>query len=147
MATANPQFNLISSEEVQGTTVYDPNGNDIGEIDHLMIDKVSGTVRYAVMSFGGFLGLGESHYPLPWNSLRYDREREGYVINVTEQQLRNAPEFGDDNWSDREWETRLHEHYQAEPYWKNEGQVSSGQSSIGQSSPGQQGSTGGSSTI
>jgi hypothetical protein len=55
-----------------------------------MIDKVSGNVRYAVMSFGGFMGLGHKHHPLPWNSLKYDPERGGYVTNVTESQLKDA---------------------------------------------------------
>ncbi len=72
MATANQTFNLISTEDVEGTNIFDPAGNKIGEVDHLMIDRVSGAVRYAVMSFGGFLGLGHSHYPLPWNALKYD---------------------------------------------------------------------------
>ena len=60
-ATARPNHQLISSEDVEGTDVYDLKGSKIGEIDHLMIDKVSGRVRYAVISFGGFLGLGHSH--------------------------------------------------------------------------------------
>jgi len=68
MGTANPNFNLISSENVEGMNVYDSTGNKIGSVDHLMIDKVSGNVRYAVLSFGGVLGLGHSHYPLPWNA-------------------------------------------------------------------------------
>jgi hypothetical protein len=117
MATSEQTFGLISSEEVEGATVFDHDGNEIGEVDHLMIDKSSGNVRYAVMSFGGFLGLGQSHYPLPWNSLEYDRNREGYIANVTEQQLKDAPEYGEDKWTDRDWESRLHEHYRAEPYW------------------------------
>ena len=62
MGTASPTFKFISSESVEGTIVYDPSGNKIGEIDHLMIEKKSGSVRYAVMSFGGFMGLGHSHY-------------------------------------------------------------------------------------
>jgi hypothetical protein len=61
MGTASPTFNLISSEKV-----YDPSVNKIGEIDHLMIDKISGRVRYAVMNFREFMGLGHKHYPLPW---------------------------------------------------------------------------------
>lgn len=117
MASANPDFNLVSSEDVEGTTVFDRLGNELGEIDHLMIDKVSGRVRYAVMSFGGFLGLGHSHYPLPWNSLSYDNEREGYIADIIEQQLQDAPKFSDDSWSDRDWEKRVHEHYHARPYW------------------------------
>ena len=72
MNTASQTFNLISSENVEGTNVYDSSGNKIGEIDHLMIDKVSGSVRYAIMSFGGFMGLGHSHYPLPWNSINVE---------------------------------------------------------------------------
>ena len=63
------------------------------------------------MSFGGFLGLGHSHYPLPWSSLTYDKRRNGYTTNVTEQLLRDAPEFSDDSWKDRDWETRMHRHY------------------------------------
>lgn len=118
MGTASPTFNLISSEDVEGTNVYDSNGNKIGEIDHLMIDRVSGNVRYAVMSFGGFMGLGHSHYPLPWNAIKYDQESEGYVTNVTENQLKDAPEFSDDSWwTDRDWESRWHEHLQSRPYW------------------------------
>ena len=62
-ATAHPNHQLISSEDVEGVNVYDMQGKKIGEIDHLMIDKISGRVTYAVMSFGGFLGLGHSHYP------------------------------------------------------------------------------------
>ncbi|WOJ91152.1 PRC-barrel domain-containing protein [Methylocapsa polymorpha] len=121
MGTAQPDFNLISSEEVEGTTVYDPNGNEIGNIDHLMIDKLSGQVRYAIMSFGGFLGLGHSHYPLPWSSLTYDKQRDGYATNVTEQQLKDAPEFSDDSWKDRAWETQMHQHYNVQPYWDETG--------------------------
>ncbi|ATQ66994.1 MULTISPECIES: PRC-barrel domain-containing protein [Methylosinus] len=117
MASAEFGFNLISSQDLEGVTVFDPNGDEIGEIDHLMIDCVSGRVRYAVMAFGGFLGLGHSHYPLPWSSLTYDRERGAFVADVTEQQLHDAPEFSDDSWSDREWERRVHEHYHARPYW------------------------------
>lgn len=119
MATANPNFNLISTEDVEGAKVDDPTGNAIGEIDHLMIDQISGNIRYAVMSFGGFLGLGHSYFPLPWNAIRYDLDREGYIANVTEQQLKDAPEFSDDNWmTDRDWETRWHQHFGAKPYWE-----------------------------
>ena len=83
-ATAHPDHLLISSEDVEGTHVYDINGEKIGEIDHLMIAKFSGRVTYAVMSFGGFLGLGHSHYPLPWDTLKYNPKLAGYETNVTE---------------------------------------------------------------
>lgn len=116
-ATVHPNRQLISSEDVEGTQVFDTAGKKIGEIDHLMIDKISGRVTYAVMSFGGFLGLGHSHYPLPWGALKYDATQGGYRTNVTEAQLRDAPAFSDDSWSDRNWETRTHTHYNVPPYW------------------------------
>jgi PRC-barrel domain len=134
MATASPTFNLISSENVEGTTVYDSNGNKIGEI--LMIDKVSGNVRYAVMSFGGFMGLGHSHYPLPWDALKYDSEREGYITNVTEDQLKDAPEFSDDSWSDRNWEARWHQHFQTRPYWDEQRSASESRDPTNPARPG-----------
>jgi sporulation protein YlmC with PRC-barrel domain len=117
-ATAHPNHQCISSEDVQGTEVYGPDGKNIGEIDHLIIDKLSGRVAYAVMSFGGFLGLGHSHYPIPWGALTYDKSLGGFRTNVTEQQLRDAPEFSDDSWQDRDWETRTHRHYGATEYWE-----------------------------
>ena len=77
-ATAHPDRRLISSEDVQGTEVYGAGDKAIGEIDHLLIEKVSGRVTYAVMSFGGSLGLGHSHYPIPWAALKYDTNPGGY---------------------------------------------------------------------
>ena len=116
-ATAHPNHQLISSEDVEGTNVYGPGDASIGEIDHLMIDKVSGRVTYAVMSFGGFLGLAHSHYPIPWSALKYDTNLGGYRTGITQQQLTDAPAFSDDSWSDRDWETRTHQHYGARTYW------------------------------
>jgi sporulation protein YlmC with PRC-barrel domain len=130
MGTANPNFNLISSENVEGMNVYDSTGNKIGSVDHLMIDKVSGNVRYAVLSFGGVLGLGHSYYPLPWNAIKYDTNSEGFVTNVTADQLKDAPEFSDDSWTDREWETRWHQHFRAEPYWTEQGTRGQSQSQM-----------------
>jgi hypothetical protein len=116
-ATAHPDRRLISSEDVQGTNVYGVGDEAVGEIDHLLIDKVSGRVVYAVMSFGGFLGLGHSHYPIPWSALKYDTNLGGYRTGITEAQLRDAPEFSDDSWEDRDWEARTHQHYRAPTYW------------------------------
>jgi len=117
MSTAHPNHQLISSEDVEGTNVYDMKGSKIGDIDHLMIDKISGRVTYAVMSFGGFIGLGHSHYPIPWAALKYDPKLGGYVTGITERQLQDAPAFSDDSWSDRNWETQTYKHYNVAPYW------------------------------
>lgn len=93
---------LIESDKVEGTSVYGSDGQKIGSIERLMIDKVSGKVSYAVLSFGGFLGIGDDHYPLPWPSLNYDTGLGGYRTNVTEQQLKGAPKYADESsWS---WE-------------------------------------------
>ena len=117
MATAHPDRMLISSEDVHDTDVYGVGNEAIGKIDHLLIEKVNGRVAYAVMSFGGFLGLAHSHYPVPWSALKYDTSLGGYRTGITEAQLQNAPEFSDDSWTDRGWETQTHQHYQAAPYW------------------------------
>jgi hypothetical protein len=83
----------------------------------LLIEKVSGQVAYAVMSFGDFLGLAHSHYPIPWSALKYDTAVGGYRTGITEEQLKDAPKFSDDSWHDRDWETRTHQHYGAPFYW------------------------------
>jgi PRC-barrel domain len=76
---------LIESDRVEGTTVYDPRGNNIGSIKRLMIDKLSGKVAYAVMSFGGFLGIGEEEHTVPWNKLTYDTSLGGFRTDITEE--------------------------------------------------------------
>jgi sporulation protein YlmC with PRC-barrel domain len=82
-ATAHPDHECISSEDIQGTEVYGVGGTNIGEIDHLIIDKLSGRVAYAVMSFGGFAGLGHSHYPIPWGALTFDKSLGGEQTSPT----------------------------------------------------------------
>jgi hypothetical protein len=85
---------LIGSDKVHGTAVYRSSGEKVGSIDRVMIDKRGGTVAYAVMSFGGFLGIGEDYYPLPWKLLTYNPQLEGYEVNIGEEQLRGAPKYG-----------------------------------------------------
>jgi len=111
--------NLIGSDKVEGTAVYGPNETKIGSIERVMIDKISGRVSYAVLGFGGFLGLGNDHYPLPWQSLKYDKRLGGYRTGVTEEQLRGAPRYrGDSDWNwSRENDKRVYDYYKAKPYW------------------------------
>ncbi len=84
---------LISSDKVEGTSVYDRRGNKLGSVSNVMLDKRSGQVAYAVLSFGGFLGMGSSYHPLPWNQLHYDRNQGGYIVDVTKEQLEGAPTY------------------------------------------------------
>jgi sporulation protein YlmC with PRC-barrel domain len=105
---------LISSEKVDGTTVYNRNGDRLGTVDHLMIDKFTGQVEYAVMSFGGFLGMGESYNPVPWRSLTYDVNLGGYVIDTDRSRLESAPRYttsDQPNWSDRAYTERVDDYW------------------------------------
>lgn len=111
---------LISAGKVQGTPVYNTQGESLGEVEDVMIDKRSGKIAYAVMSFGGFLGLGNDYHPLPWNTLKYDTRQDGYVVGLTKRQLEAAPRFArDDNpaWGNRAFEQSIHDYYRAPPYW------------------------------
>jgi hypothetical protein len=110
---------LIASDKVEGTKVYGADGKHIGSIERLIIEKRSGRVSYAVMSFGGFMGIGHDHYPLPWAKLSYDEGLGGYATNVTRDQVENAPKFGSDDdydWN-RENGKRVYDYYGIPPYW------------------------------
>ena len=82
---------LIASDKVEGTPVYDPDGERLGTIENFMVGKRSGRVEYAVLSFGGFLGIGERHFPIPWDELSYDEDEGGYIVSMTERDLEEAP--------------------------------------------------------
>jgi hypothetical protein len=84
---------FIESDRVEGTAVYDARGHRVGEIKRLIIEKVSGQVAFVIVAFQSFFGIGESDHALAWNKLHYDRDLEGYRTDVTEEQLRAAPDF------------------------------------------------------
>ncbi len=112
--------NLIAASKVQGTDVYNSAGESLGAIHDVMIDKTSGHVAYAILSFGGFLGIGDKYHPLPWSLLRYDTEMAGYVVNLDKSQLEGAPAYDTDdepNWGDRTYEGKIHDYYGVGPYW------------------------------
>lgn len=105
---------LIGSDKVEGTAVYGADDNKIGSIERVMIEKVGGKVSYAVLSFGGFLGIGDDYYPLPWQSLTYNTDLGGYQVPITNDQLNNAPRYGrneDWNWEDRTRTRTINEYY------------------------------------
>jgi sporulation protein YlmC with PRC-barrel domain len=104
---------VISSDKVEGTAVYNGNGDKLGSIDDLMIDKRSGQVRYAALEFGGFLGMGTDRYPLPWSMLKYDTSLDGYVVPVDKSQLEAAPRYSraeTPEYSD-EYGRKVYDHY------------------------------------
>lgn len=111
---------LISSNAVEGTDVFDTKGDKLGTVDCVMIDKQKGNVAYAVMSFGGFLGMGEKRHPLPWQSLSYDMQKDAYVVNLPKEQLKSGPNLNAGDYSrlgDREYDESVYSHYRANPYW------------------------------
>jgi sporulation protein YlmC with PRC-barrel domain len=116
----DPAGRLIATDQVQGTNVYDPAGERLGSVEDVMLDKVTGRVAYAVLSFGGFLGIGDRYYPLPWEKLRYDTKLAGYVVDVDRSVLESAPSYADDepvSWADRAWGERVSNFYGARPFW------------------------------
>lgn len=111
---------LIASDRVEGTAVRRPNGDRIGHIERLMIDKISGKVSYAVLGVGGFLGMGTDLLPLPWARLKFNRRFEAYELDIGDEELRRAPSFRADkefDWGDRSQEIDLHRYYGTPPYW------------------------------
>lgn len=104
---------VISSDKVEGTAVYNANGDKLGTIDDLIIDKRSGLVRYAALEFGGFLGMGTDRYPIPWSLLTYDTRLDGYVVPVQKSQLEKAPSYPEDKFPDYtdDYGKRVYDHY------------------------------------
>lgn len=105
--------NVISSDRVEGTTVYNAAGDKLGTVDDLMIDKLSGQVRYAVLAFGGFLGMGTDRYPIPWSMLKYDTSQGGYVVPLDQARLEGAPRYADSSVPeyDDPYTTRINSYY------------------------------------
>jgi sporulation protein YlmC with PRC-barrel domain len=106
----NETASLIASNKVEGTAVYGADSQKIGRIENVMIDKFTGHVAYAVLSFGGWLGMGHDHYPLPWARLKYNETLGGYVVNLTKDKLEGAPKYHDDD----SWH-----HRGVDEYWAN----------------------------
>ena len=117
---SDPNGRLISADRVNGTTVYDGQGEKLGSVEDVMIDKVSGRIAYAVLGFGGFFGIGNKHHPLPWGTLKYDTAIGGYVVSLDRQVLEGGPAYGDTEtvaWNDEAWGRQVHDYYKAKPYW------------------------------
>lgn len=104
---------VISSDKVEGTSVYNVAGEKLGSIDDLMIDRQSGQVKYAVLEFGGFLGMGTDRYPIPWSMLHYDAKNSGYVVPLDKAKLEKAPKYADDRIPtyDTDYSSKVNSYY------------------------------------
>jgi hypothetical protein len=114
MVAERETISLIGSDKVQGTAVYGADGEKIGAIERVMIEKVSGKVSCAVLSFGGFLGIADDHYPLPWPSLKYNVELGGYQTLVPVEKIKGAPKYASSeswDWESRERARSLDDYY------------------------------------
>jgi sporulation protein YlmC with PRC-barrel domain len=86
---------LIASDKIEGTRVYNKQGDRLGSIRNFMVNKTSGRVEYAVLEFGGILGIGSEFYPLPWDLLSYDERLGGYAVAIDKEKLEGAPRYRD----------------------------------------------------
>ena len=121
MPTASGHTSAIRASTVIGTSVHDSSGRKIGEIEDVMLDKLSSNIMFAVVSFGGFLGIAEKFHPIPWSSLKYDKAKDSYVVDFTKEQLEAAPtgsieELTRDDGQD--YRNRAYDYYKAPRYWE-----------------------------
>ena len=115
-----PEPRVLAADTLAGDTVVNPEGENLGNIEHLMIDLKDGRVAYAVLSFGGFMGMGDKLFAIPWNSLTVDTVEKQFILDVDKERLKLAPGFDKEHWpdmADRTWGTKVFSYYGAKPYW------------------------------
>ena len=108
---------LMGADTLLGDEVYNHNDEELGDIKEIMLDMRTGQIAYAVMTFGGFLGLGEGHHPVPWKKLRYDVNLGGFVTDITHEQLTGAPSWSETWVDDPTYRERSYSYYGVSPYW------------------------------
>lgn len=120
MTTASGHTSAICASKVIGTNVKDPTGKKIGEVEDVVLDKQSNSILFAIVGFGGFLGMSEKYHPLPWASLTYDEDENAYVVGYTKEQLQAAPAGSVDELTQEggvSTRDRTYTYYKADPYW------------------------------
>ncbi len=118
---AGPGPEVMAAESLQGDDVINMNGDKLGSIEDIMLDVRSGKVAYAVLSFGGILGMGDKLFAIPWGALTLDTDRKCFVLDVPKDRLQNAPGFDKDHWpsmADESWASQVYSYYNQEPYWR-----------------------------
>lgn len=119
--SAGPGPEVLAAETLQGDDVINQQGEKLGSIEDIMLDVRSGKVAYAVLSFGGILGMGDKLFAIPWAALTLDADRKCFVLDVPKDRLQNAPGFDKDHWpsmADQSWATQVYSYYNQEPYWR-----------------------------
>jgi sporulation protein YlmC with PRC-barrel domain len=116
-----PGPEIMAAATLTGNDVVNAAGEDLGEIEHIMLDVPSGRIAYAVLSFGGFLGMGEKLFAIPWHALKLDVANKCFILDATVEQLQNAPGFDKGQWpsmADQKWARDIHSYYSSAPYWE-----------------------------
>lgn len=114
-----PGPELMGANTLIGNDVYNLKNEDLGDIKEIMLDMRTGQVSYAVLSFGGFLGMGEKLFAVPWNALTLDTQNKRFTLNVEKDRLESAPGFDEDSWpnmADQSWAKSIHDFYGTKPY-------------------------------
>ena len=120
MTTVSGHTSAIRAKKVIGTSVKDPSGTTIGKVEDIVLDKLSNNIMFAIVGFGGFLGMGEKFHPLPWSTLDYDETENGYVVNQTKEQLKAAPAYSMDELiagDGTNFRDQVYDYYKAPRYW------------------------------
>ncbi len=121
MTTASGHTSAICASKVIGTNVKDAAGQKIGEVEDVVLDKQSNSILFAVVGFGGLLGIAEKYHPLPWSSLTYDDEEKAYVVDYTKEQLQSAPAGSIEELTQQDGlsaRDRTYTYYKASRYWE-----------------------------
>lgn len=115
-----PGPEVMAADTLEGDTVVNTHGDKLGEITDIMIDVPTGRVAYAVLSSGGFLGMGDKLFAIPWGALTLDATHKQFVIDIEKERLKNAPGFDKDHWptmGDSRWASQVHDYYGQRSYW------------------------------
>ena len=126
-----PGPSMMGAHTILTNDVYNQKGVALGDIKEIMLDVREGKVAYAVLAFGGILGLGEKLFAVPWDALTVDTAHERFILNIDKEELKNAPGFDKDAWpnmADKKWAAQIHDYYDTRPYYENKGEVAPTQS-------------------
>ena len=118
---SGPGPQLMGADTLLGNDVYNRDNEDLGDIKEFMIDMATGKLAYAVLSYGGLLGMGDKLFAVPWQALKLDTENKRFTLNVTKEALEDAPGFDKDHWpamADKTWASDVHKFY-GTPYSKS----------------------------
>lgn len=120
MPTPSGHTRAIPASKVQGTSVYDTTGKKIGVVEDIILDKMSNNIMFAVVGFGGFLGIGEKYHSVPWSLLDFDPEKGGYLVSLTKDQLQKAKAYAIEEFTSNDGKIRdeAYSYYKVQPYWQ-----------------------------